>query len=303
MSIRSYPCGLHLGAPLQKLRVPLWALFCLSSGSLYSFLRWDGLLYSVFLPSPWRIWLVDLVSRCTLQGSATFFFPSILMCFLSWNCTGILVYSSLDGYPELQKLGLVVGGLGVLMVKEMFTFLFCTRSMGSTRDTRSLIPHIPVCHSSVAPSRERPLCTYSHWLLAACPGHYFPGTTRQFAKTRAQVQSINSSSAFYSQGHMTYFISLHSDDNLPTDDRPPGYVPPTARVGATIQAGDLLVSNHTSALEVLYFASRFLPLFTGFSLAPEVCKVYKIHIYLWSRSMCVCMCRYMYIYFFDLIPS
>lgn len=52
--------------------------------------------------------------------------------------------------------------------------------------------------------------------------------------------------------------------------RPPGHKPLTGRVGAAIQSGDLLVSNHTSALEVLYFASRFLPIFTSFCLAPEV---------------------------------
>lgn len=52
--------------------------------------------------------------------------------------------------------------------------------------------------------------------------------------------------------------------------RPPGYKPPTKRVGAEVKGGDLLLSNHTSILEVLYFASRFLPLFASFSLAPEV---------------------------------
>ena len=52
--------------------------------------------------------------------------------------------------------------------------------------------------------------------------------------------------------------------------RPPGHKPPTGRVGADVQAGDVLVSNHTSALEVLYFASRFSPVFAAFSLAPEV---------------------------------
>jgi len=52
--------------------------------------------------------------------------------------------------------------------------------------------------------------------------------------------------------------------------RPPGHKPPTTRVGAGIQAGDLLLSNHTSSLDVLYFASRSLPLFSSFTLAPEV---------------------------------
>lgn len=36
------------------------------------------------------------------------------------------------------------------------------------------------------------------------------------------------------------------------------------------QAGDVLISNHTSFLDVLYLASRFLPLFTAFSYGPEV---------------------------------
>lgn len=40
------------------------------------------------------------------------------------------------------------------------------------------------------------------------------------------------------------------------------------------QAGDLLISNHTSLLDVLYLASRFLPLFTAFSLGPQVCTFY-----------------------------
>jgi hypothetical protein len=38
-----------------------------------------------------------------------------------------------------------------------------------------------------------------------------------------------------------------------------------------VQAGDLLVSNHTSALEVLYLASRFLPAFFATAgVAPQV---------------------------------
>lgn len=52
--------------------------------------------------------------------------------------------------------------------------------------------------------------------------------------------------------------------------RPPGHKPLVTRVGATIQPGDLLLSNHTSALDILYFASRSLPLFSCFTLAPEI---------------------------------
>ncbi len=52
---------------------------------------------------------------------------------------------------------------------------------------------------------------------------------------------------------------------------PPGSKPPTGRVGASVQAGDLLLSNHTSPLEVLYFASRFLPAFVATAgVAPQV---------------------------------
>ena len=52
---------------------------------------------------------------------------------------------------------------------------------------------------------------------------------------------------------------------------PPGYKPPAGRVGATVRGGDLLLSNHTSLLEVLYFASRFSPLSAGAAaVAPEV---------------------------------
>lgn len=37
-------------------------------------------------------------------------------------------------------------------------------------------------------------------------------------------------------------------------------------------AGDLLLSNHTSALDVLYLTSRFLPAFVAVAgVAPQVC--------------------------------
>ena len=44
-----------------------------------------------------------------------------------------------------------------------------------------------------------------------------------------------------------------------------------------------MISNHTSALEVLYFASRYLPIFTRFSVgSPEVSGRYaKVDCLLW----------------------
>lgn len=50
--------------------------------------------------------------------------------------------------------------------------------------------------------------------------------------------------------------------------RPPGHRPHDSRIGRTIQAGDILLSNHTSPLEVLFFISRFLPAFSALAVAP-----------------------------------
>lgn len=58
----------------------------------------------------------------------------------------------------------------------------------------------------------------------------------------------------------------HHDPHSPASAKPP-----TGPVGASVQPGDLLLSNHTSPLEVLYLAGRFLPVFVApAGVAPQV---------------------------------
>lgn len=69
--------------------------------------------------------------------------------------------------------------------------------------------------------------------------------------------------------HITHASTPHYKNN--TQHSPAGAKPPTGSVGASVQPGDLLLSNHTSPLEVLYLASRFLPAFVApAGVAPQV---------------------------------